>query len=98
MGDIMETEDQKTLFILAKTMAETRAELDALRTVSIGVINVLAADSENSQALVASIRRCIEADTATSLASSMDDHMLKMRSDWYERQLPPHIWAAVKNS
>lgn len=92
----METEDQQVLYSLAKTMAETRAELDALRTVCIGMVNALAANPANVQPLVTSVRQCIEADTAVSLASSMDDDMLKLRSDWYERLLPAHIWAVVK--
>lgn len=92
----MESQDQQILYSLAKTMAETRAELDALRTVSIGVISVLAARPENVPLLVNAVRACIEADTATTLASNMTDEMLKMRSDWFERLLPAHIWNQVK--
>lgn len=91
----METQDQRILYSLAKTLEMIRIELNALRIVSQGIINAVSADPNNLPLLAVTLRTCIEADAATAIASPMTDQMIVARDEWIKRLLPPTLLSMV---
>ncbi len=74
---------------LADTLMHTRAELDAMRTVVIGLLRGLADQPIDHAAIAGRIAGAIEGDEAASLNSLMNDQMLALREHWMTLLLPP---------
>ncbi len=83
-----EKEMQSILDQQAEMLTGMRAELDALRTLVIGLLRGLSDDPIDSERIGAHIAIAVEGDKAVSLASSQSDHMLALRSRWLQTLLP----------
>ena len=95
--------DLKTLCALANvtrdmaTNMEARGtEQDALRTVLIGVLRMLAKHPELVAQTAAGIQMAIEGDFAAVQGSKMTDEALQQRADWIHRLLPEPLKSLVK--
>lgn len=85
---------------LADTLAKTRAELDALRTLFTCVLAEISEPPEKFPTLPYTIQQAIERDTAFVLNSQMPDQMLDLRTIWLHRlmtqRLQQRVWPLMK--
>ena len=91
----MTDQERQILFSLADTMSKTRDEIDAMRSILISVVNVLASNPTTQPVLVATLKAVIESDTAFSLGTVMTDAQIARREEWMKRLLPPHVLPAL---
>lgn len=89
--------NEEVLASLANTLMQTRAELDAIRTIMIGALAVLAKNPEMQADLASSIRSAIDSDSAISLNTQMPDALLDQRMEWMKRLTPQPIQHIVWN-
>ncbi len=83
-----EKEMRELLEQQAHMLTGMRAELDAMRTILIGLLRGLSNDPIDSAGIAAHIAAAVEGDHAVSLASPTSDHMLALRSRWLQALLP----------
>lgn len=84
-----EKEMQLMLDQQARMLKGIRAELDAIRTIVIGLLQGLSDDPTDSARIAAHIALAVEGDNAVSLMSPTTDDMLELRSRWLQTLLPP---------
>lgn len=85
----------QTVEKLADTLMKTYVEIEALRTVVIGVSSVLHDTPELQAAFVDSMAGAIEGDIAQGLGSPMTEDMLKIRDQWLSKIMVEPMWRKV---
>lgn len=81
---------------LANTVLLTRLELDAVRTVLVGVLAHASRDPSLAADLANRISRAMDGDAAVMLHSPMTDQNLTRRIELMQKLMPPQLWQLVR--
>lgn len=87
----MITQDQQILYSLAKTMADTREEVDAIRLVLISAIAVIDRNPGLSEDFADTLARVAAGEQEHALFTPMTDEQIAKRDEWIQRLVPPHL-------
>ncbi|MNT25901.1 hypothetical protein D3C86_369050 [compost metagenome] len=86
----------QTVEKLAETLMKTYVEIEALRTVVIGLSTVLHDTPELQAAFVDSMSGAIEGNLVHGLGSPMTEDMLKIRDQWLSKLMADPIWQKIQ--
>lgn len=87
----MLTQDQEILYSLAKTMAETREEVDAIRLVLMSSIAVIDRNPDLTDDFANTLARVAAGEQEYALFTPMSDDQIAKRAEWIQRLVPPHL-------
>lgn len=87
----MITQDQQILYSLAKTMADTREEVDAIRLVLMSAIAVIDRNPGLSEDFADTLARVAAGEQEYALFTPMTDEQIAKRAEWIQRLVPPHL-------
>ncbi|MFD4836549.1 hypothetical protein ACFWP0_03520 [Achromobacter sp. NPDC058515] len=86
----------QTVEKLADTLMKTHIEIEALRTVVVGISAVLHDRPELQAAFVDSMSGAIEGNLVQGLGSPLTEDMLKMRDQWLSKLMAESAWRKVQ--
>ncbi|MCW0210616.1 hypothetical protein WHX56_17225 [Achromobacter veterisilvae] len=81
---------------LANAVALSHAQLEALRTVVIGVHGALYGMPELQGRIEQSLGGSIEGDFAQALGTPQHDDALRQRQEWLSALIPADVWEKVR--
>lgn len=86
----------QTVEKLADTLMKTYVEVEAIRTVVVGINSILHDAPELQAAFVQSMSGAIEGNFVQGLGSPLTEDMLKIRDQWLSKLMVEPIWQKVQ--
>ena len=77
-------------------LLQSQAQLEALRTVVIGVHTALYDDPAWCARITSALTGAIESDFCQALGSTYADDILRQRQQWLANLMPADIWSQVR--
>ncbi|WP_251864108.1 hypothetical protein [Achromobacter sp. Marseille-Q4962] len=86
----------ETVHKLAEIIAHNHAQLEALRTVMVGVHGALCGEPELRARIEESLAASLEGSYAMVLGTSLSDDILTLREQWLSALIPADVWKRLR--